>query len=94
MAGLQSILTHSPSIVSRKTDDEFVLVPVTDNIADMNSVFTLNETGSYIWEKLDGTRTIGDIIKDLTTEYDIDAETAEKDVFSFVADMGKYLVVR
>jgi hypothetical protein len=93
MTGPKSILTRSASIVSRKTDDEYVLVPVTENIADMNSVFTLNETGSYIWEKIDGTRTAADIINDLISEYDIDRETAEKDVSGFVADMHNYLII-
>lgn len=94
MTGLESILTRSPSIVSRKTDDEYVLVPVTDNIADMDSVFTLNETGSFIWEKIDGTRTLGDILRELVAEYDIDPETAERDIVSFVNDMGKYLIIK
>ena len=45
MTGLKSILSHSPSVVTRKTGNEYVLVPVSNNIADMNSVYTLNETG-------------------------------------------------
>jgi methyltransferase-like protein len=93
MTSPQSILTRSSSIVSRKTDNEYVLVPVTNNIADMNSVFTLNETGSYIWEKIDGTRTVKDIVNELITEYDIDRETAEKDVNGFVTDMYMYLII-
>ena len=45
MAGLKTILSHSKSIVTTKTGNEYVLVPVANNIADMNSVYTLNETG-------------------------------------------------
>ena len=90
---MKSILTHSPSIVTRKTGNEYVLVPITNNIADMNSVYTLNETGAFIWELIDGKRSVEEIITALTTEYDIDKKNAETDVFSFTENMSKYLII-
>jgi len=93
MAGLKSILTHSPSIVTRKTGNEYVLVPVTNNIADMNSVYTLNESGAYIWELINGKRSVEEIINAVTMEYKIDYDTASKDVFSFIENMRKYLII-
>ncbi len=93
MAGLKSILSHSPSIVTRKTGNEYVLVPIANNIADMNSVFTLNETGAFIWEQIDGQRTVEMIINALTKEYDIDNETAKNDVFSLIDNMSEYLII-
>jgi methyltransferase-like protein len=93
MTGLKSIISHSASIVTRKTGDEYVLVPITNNIADMNSVYTLNETGAFIWDQIDGKRTIEEIISALTEEYDIDSSNAETDVFTFIDNMSKYLIV-
>ena len=94
MAGLESILSQSTTIVTRKTGNEYVLVPITNNIADMNSVYTLNETGAFIWEQIDGKRNVGEIIKILISEYDIDIKNAEKDVFSFIDNMSKYLIIQ
>jgi len=93
MTGLKSILSQSASIVTRKTGNEYVLVPITNNIADMNSVYTLNETGAFIWEQIDGKRSIGEIITAVTAEYDIDFRNAEAAVFSFVENMSKYLII-
>jgi hypothetical protein len=93
MTGLKSIVSHSASIVTRKTGNEYVLVPITNNIADMNSVYTLNETGAFIWDQIDGKRTIEEIIASLTNEYDIDPASAEKDVFAFIDNMSKYLII-
>ncbi len=93
MAGLKSVLTRSASVVTRKTGNEYVLVPITDNIADMNSVFTLNETGAYIWEHIDGKRCVEEIISALVDEYDIDYSSAEADVMAFVENMSKYLII-
>jgi hypothetical protein len=93
MADLESILSQSTTIVTRKTGNEYVLVPITNNIADMNSVYTLNETGAFIWEQIDGKRNVGEIIKILISEYDIDFKNAEEDVFSFIDNMSKYLII-
>jgi len=94
MTGLNSILTRSPSIVTRKTGNEYVLVPIANNIADMNSVYTLNETGAFIWEQINGKRNVQEIIALLTEEYEIDTENASKDVFEFIDNMSKYLIVK
>jgi hypothetical protein len=93
MTGLKTIVSHSASIVTRKTGNEYVLVPITNNIADMNSVYTLNETGAFIWDQIDGKKTLEEIIATLTIEYDIDSANAEKDVFAFIASMSKYLII-
>ena len=94
MADLKTIISHSPSIVSRKTGNEFILVPVANNIADMNSVYTLNETGAFIWEQIDGIRTVEEIIIQFINEYDIEREFAEKDIFEFIENLNKYLIVK
>ena len=93
MADLKSILAHSPGIVTRKTGNEYVLVPIANNIADMNSVYTLNETGAFIWELIDGKRNVEEIINSVIEEYDIDHESAVEDVFSFVNNMSNYLII-
>jgi hypothetical protein len=93
MADLKSVFSHSPGIVTRKTGDEYVLIPVANNIADMNSVYTLNESGAFIWELIDGKRNVEMIINTLTEEYDIDYESASKDVFSFINNMSNYLII-
>jgi hypothetical protein len=93
MAGLKTILSHSKSVVTTQTGSELVLVPIANNIADMNSVYTLNETGAFIWEHINGQNCIEDIINEMMTEYDVDYGTASKDVFSFIDDMSKYLII-
>ncbi|HBE41325.1 MAG TPA: PqqD family protein [Bacteroidales bacterium] len=93
MAELTSVLSRSPSIVTRKTGNEYVLVPVTNNIADMNSVYTLNETGAFIWEQIDGKKNIEELINAVIGKYEIDGETATRDVLAFINNLGHYLII-
>ena len=94
MVDLKSILSQSGLIVTRKTGNEYVLVPITNNIADMNSVYTLNETGAFLWEQIDGKRTVEEIINVLISEYDIDKQNAESDVLDFIDNMSNYLIIQ
>ena len=93
MIDLDSIYSHSPEIVARKTGEDYVLVPVTNDIADMKSVYTLNSTAAFIWDRLDGEKTVKNIITELVDEFDIDRETALKDVIAFFRDMKEYLII-
>jgi methyltransferase-like protein len=94
MTDLKSVFSHSPDIVTRKTGSEYVLVPVANNIADMNSVYTLNETGAFIWELMDGTRNVEEIINRFVEEYNIDSETATADIFEFAENLKEYLIIK
>ncbi len=94
MTDLKSVFSHSPDIVTKKTGNEYVLVPVANNIADMNSVYTLNETGAFIWELIDGTRNVEEIINSLVEEYNIDRQTATADIFEFAENLKEYLIIK
>jgi coenzyme PQQ biosynthesis protein PqqD len=93
MTALNTILSHSSSIVARKTGDEYVLVPLANNIADMNRVYTLNESGAFIWDLIDGKRTVAEIIEAIESEYDTTREKAEQDVLEFIRNLKSYLVI-
>jgi len=90
---INSVYSHAAGIIARKAGDEYVLVPVTNNIADMDSVYTLNETGAYLWEQIDGKKCVGDLINALARDYEINERTAAGDVLDFIENLSKYLVI-
>lgn len=94
MTGPDDILSRSESVVTKKTGNEYVLVPVVDNIADMDSVYTLNETGAFIWEQIDGEKTVRDLIKAVVEEYNTDTETATADLMEFIDEMKLFLIIK
>ena len=47
---------------------------------DFSKIVALNETSAYLWEKLEGKSfEVKDMVELLLAEYDVTAETAEKD---------------
>lgn len=93
MINLKTIFSHSASVVAKKMGAEYVLVPIANNIADMNSVFTINETGVFIWERIDGKRNVEEIISAVAEEYNVDELTAKNDAIAFIEKIKEYLII-
>jgi len=91
MITLSSIPSYSPDVVFRKINEEYLLIPLTDNIADMDSIYRLSETGAFIWGMIDGMRDISDITAKVVEEFNVEREEAEKDVVEFFRDVREFL---
>lgn len=80
--------------VTRRVADETVIVPVRNNVADLESIYTLNATASWVWERLDGSRSVGELVDALTAEFDVMREEARRDVEVLVNDLQAEGLVR
>ena len=61
-----------------------VVVPVGENSVDFNAMITLNESGAFLWQQLAEDCSLESLVEAMTKEYDVDAETAKKDINSFL----------
>ena len=75
---------NDEKIAYRIIDDEVIVVNL-----EKSTFHTLNSVGAYIWQKLDGKTSVQMIIQDLSDEFDVDSETAEKDTIEFINSMLK-----
>ena len=88
---LNAVCLKNPEVVARKVSDEFILVPLSNDIADMDSIYTMNEVGAFIWENINGKLTINDLIDEVLLEFDVSPETAKNDVVDFFEDIKIFL---
>jgi len=91
---LESCFTKDPSIVFRKVADEFILVPIKQKASDVESIYTMNDVASRIWELIDGKRSLKDIKTILIKEFEVSPEEAEKDLVDFSRQLEKIGAVR
>ena len=91
MISITSIPSRSDRVVVRRINDECLLIPLTDDIADMDSLYRLNETGAFIWELIDGRRDIKEITSRVAEEFDVDQRDAEKDILLFLVDVQDFI---
>lgn len=72
--------------ILRSVAGENLVVTVGANV-NFNSVMTLNETGKFLWEILTDEREESELVEALLNEYDVDRETAERDVAAFIGKL-------
>ena len=72
----------SEDTASRIIDGEAVIVTPQKGV-----VTVLNETGSGIWQLLDGENTVEDIINTISSEFNVSREEAEKDTLCFIEEL-------
>ena len=77
---LSKVYLKSDSFVFRMIGEECILVPIRKNVADLDSIYTLNETAGRIWELIDGTNSVKDIKHRILDEFDVPPAEAEKDL--------------
>ena len=62
-----------------------IVVPVSNADKVFNGMITLNDSGAFFWNALLKDTTVDEVVKKVTSEYEIDEEKAKADVENFVA---------
>ena len=71
-----------PQVATRTIDGEAVVV-----LPREGQLEVLNETGTHVWELIDGTRTVREIAELIVGEYEVSFERAIVDVETLVGDL-------
>ena len=75
-------------VVTRDILGETLLVPISDRIADMSHIFALNDTGAWIWARLDGETPLAGIRDGLTHAFDVSPEEAWRDLDALIDELA------
>lgn len=78
-----------PDVIPREIAGEMLLVPVRRNIADLQSVYVLNETALAAWQLIDGKRNLVEIREEITKQYTVDETQAGQDLLDMVTHLEK-----
>ncbi len=84
---LDAIFTRNEQVVWRKIVDELILVPMRKDVADMETLYTLNEVGARVYELIDGKRALREIVNSIVNEFEVTEQQAETDVREFIAQL-------
>ena len=84
---LDAIFARNEEVVSRKIVDELILVPMRKDVADMETLYTLNEVGARVYELIGGKRALREIVNTIVKEFEVTEQQAESDVREFIAQL-------
>ena len=72
------------SFILREIAGDYVIVPTGETALQFNGLITVNEVGAFLWEKLQEEITEQELVQAVLAEYEVDADTAQKDVSEFL----------
>jgi len=94
MVSGEGLFERNPDFIYRRIVDESILVPLHDNVADMNCIYTLNDIGAFIWEHLE-TPVSKIVLRDaLFAEYEAEREVLSDDLNVFLDELVSIGAVR
>ena len=70
--------------VLREVAGNNVVIGIGKTMQDFNGVLTLSNSGSLLWKKLENGATEDELLNTILDEYDVDTQTAKKDIESFL----------
>ena len=85
---------RNSEFVFRNIVDELVLVPIRQDVADMDCIYTMNPMGALIWEQLEGGATLGELQAAIVDEYDANPQVVAADLLEFVQELESAGAVR
>ncbi len=70
--------------VLRQVAGNSIVVAIGDEAINFNGIITINGAGAFLWEKLTHGASKDELLSAMLSEYDIDSETASKDIDEFI----------
>lgn len=70
--------------VLREVAGNSIVVAIGDGAVDFNGLITINEVGTFLWKLLINGTTRQGLLRAVLEEYDIDEQTAQKDIDEFI----------
>lgn len=68
----------------RDVANQTMVVAVGEASKEFNGIIRLNSTGKFLWENMQEDVSKEQLVAAMTSEYDIDSATAEKDIDAFI----------
>ncbi len=84
MADMKRIPVKQTGFTVREIDTEMILVGEKGNV-----LHSLNETGSFIWSRIDGAIDMDGLLELVCREYDVPQEAALADLVSFIGTLAE-----
>jgi hypothetical protein len=73
--------------VARQIEGELVIVPIRSGVGDLNSLYTLNQVGSVLWDFMNEGHTIEEMVSRVCDEFEVSGSQAQNDIQNFLGAM-------
>ena len=78
-----------PGYLLREVAGNYIIVAIGEEAVDFNGLITVNETGAFLWKKLESGVDTDELLTALRAEYDVPEEIAIADINGFIEKLQK-----
>jgi len=86
---LNRIYRKNPDVVYRIIAGEAILLPISKETQIAGRLLSLNEVGAFIWERIDGEKSLDEILAEMQREYEVEEDTARSDLRELIESLEK-----
>ena len=94
MSSSEKSFVRDDELTTRVIAGETLVVPVRGRVGDLDSIYTLNEVASRIWQLIGEGFTVRRIIEVVSDEFEVESVEAERDVSELLASMEEAGLIR
>lgn len=87
------MMKFKKEVVLRTVADETMLIPVGADTKEYNGIFTLTESAVTAFKAIQSGKNRDEIVDAILEEFDIDRQTAQKDVDDFLTELKNYGII-
>ena len=89
MISADNVIARSPDLPDCTVGPDVVVMSIPAGM-----YYVLDGTAGYIWTALERPRTFGDLCRELTERFDVDAEQCARDVSAYLEQLARDSLVR
>jgi hypothetical protein len=89
----ERVYKRADDVICRQVGHESILVPISNNVGNLDYIFTLSPVAARIWELLDGSRSVDQVVETLCDEYDVTRDQATADLDELVSNLEEVSLV-
>ena len=86
-------MNRNHEFVLREVAGETLLVPIGTTTLSLDGMLVLNACGRFLWERLEAAESEDALVDALLEEYEVDRQTASRDVQEFLSELRKLGIV-
>ena len=88
------VYRKNPDTVTRTISGETFIVAIRGKLASLDRMYVLDEVGRLVWDALDGKNDVAAIVAQVTDVFEVDRDTAHRDVVGFLEKLRELELVQ
>jgi hypothetical protein len=84
---MTAVYRKKDEIAGRSIAGESFLIPVCGRPVDLENIFVLNPMADYIWQRLDGERTVAEVLAAIVDDFSVEPEQAQADLTDLIGQL-------